>query len=96
VAVFIMITGVAVLGLLSGSLASFFRPEPAEASSPGPADAGSGSVEDAPAGPVASDGALQALTHEVSALRQQVEALTERLSSPPGLADPAEAPDGGQ
>jgi voltage-gated potassium channel len=82
VAVVIMITGIAVLGLLAGSLASFFRlgnGQPS-AGSP-PAD----EAEHAPATP--SDAALQALAAEVSALRYQVEILAARLTGAlPGLA----------
>jgi voltage-gated potassium channel len=70
----IMLTGVAVLGVLAGSLASFFRlGDNGKANGPPP---------DQPASP-ASDAALAALTAEVSALRQQVEALTTRLTGAP-------------
>jgi voltage-gated potassium channel len=77
-AVIIMITGIAVLGLLAGSLASFFRP--------GDNGDANGSQPDQPASPAAtaSDVALQALTAEVAALRHQVEVLTIRLTGPPG------------
>jgi voltage-gated potassium channel len=73
----IMITGIAVLGLLSGSLASFFRLDPGD-TSPSPAD----QEPEATAGPPASstDAAMVALVAEVSALRQQVETLTQRLT----------------
>jgi voltage-gated potassium channel len=77
-AVIIMITGIAVLGVLAGSLASFFRL--------GEGDNGAGSPggEPSPAG-TSSDAVLQALTAEVVALRHQVEALTQRLTGvPPG------------
>ncbi len=63
----IMVTGIAVLGVLAGSLSSFFRlgPETSTADDATSTDAdGSVSV------------ALEALTAEVSALRAQVEALT--------------------
>jgi len=77
-----MITGVAVLGLLAGSLASFFRLD--NGTSPaGPPTTG----EPASAVTASSDAALQSLATEVSALRHQVEALTARLTgTPPGLA----------
>ena len=80
-AVTIMITGIAVLGLLAGSLASFFRLN--EGSN------GAASPDGGPASTAATPGdtALQALTAEVSALRRQVEALTERLAAAP--PDPA-------
>jgi voltage-gated potassium channel len=80
----IMITGIAVLGLLSGSLASFFR---LDDTSPSPED--QDQQPEAAAGPAASptDAAVVALVAEVSALRQQVETLTRRLTgSPPEVA----------
>jgi len=81
-AVTIMITGIAVLGLLAGSLASFFRLDNGKPSS-GAAPAG----EAEHAAATSSDAALQALTAEVSALRHQVETLTARLTgTPPGPA----------
>ena len=77
-AVTIMITGVAVLGLLAGSLASFFRLD--NGTSPaGPPTTG----EPASAVTASSDAALQSLATEVSALRHQVEALTARLTGTP-------------
>jgi voltage-gated potassium channel len=78
-AVIIMITGVAVLGVLAGSLASFFRL--------GENGNGAGSANGEPAAPAitSSDSALQALAAEVVTLRRQVEALTQRLTGvPPG------------
>jgi ubiquinone biosynthesis protein UbiJ len=82
VAVVIMITGVAVLGVLAGSLASFFRLDNGQsAAGSSPAD----EAEHAAATP--SDAALQALAAEVSALRHQVETLTARLTGAlPGQA----------
>ena len=78
-----MITGVAVLGLLAGSLASFFRlDDNGTATGSVPADE---SASPQPAG----EAALQALAAEVSALRRQVEALAVRLpAGPPGVAPP--------
>jgi len=84
VAVVIMITGIAVLGLLAGSLASFFRLDnngKPSAGSPPAGEAGQAVV-------TSSDAALQALAAEVSALRYQVEALTARLTG----ALPGQAP----
>jgi voltage-gated potassium channel len=78
-AVIIMITGIAVLGVLAGSLASFFRL--------GENGSGAGSANGEPATPAgtSSDAALHALAAEVVALRRQVQALTQRLSGvPPG------------
>jgi voltage-gated potassium channel len=81
-AVTIMITGIAVLGLLAGSLASFFRPDEGKSSDGLPATADLASA-------VAASGsvALQRLAAEVSALRIQVEALSTQLTGMfPGLA----------
>jgi hypothetical protein len=75
VAVTIMVTGIAVLGTLAGSLASFFRLDNGTPSA-GPPPAG----EAEHAAPTSSDAALQALAAEVSALRHQVEALTAQLT----------------
>jgi voltage-gated potassium channel len=86
-AVAIMITGIAVLGVLAGSLSSFFRLDEG--------GNGAGSPAGKPAGsPAASnDAALAALTNEVSALRRQVEVLTARLTgTPPDLASEEPAP----
>jgi voltage-gated potassium channel len=83
-AVVIMITGIAVLGTLAGTLASFFR---------------GGDGEQRRTAPLESSGAtsaqradvpdLAALTSEVSELRQQIERLTERLG-PPARSDAGE------
>ncbi len=89
-AVMIMVTGVAVLGVLSGSLASFFRIAPGDPDhaddrveggavpSPGPASLPSATVE----------AALAALTAEVSALRRQVESLRDGSRGQPGPPSP--------
>jgi voltage-gated potassium channel len=76
-AVVIMVTGIAVLGVLAGALASFFRLDGN--------DTAAGSPGDTPTGTAATstDAALAALAAEVSALRRQVEALTERLTGIP-------------
>jgi voltage-gated potassium channel len=75
VAVTIMVTGIAVLGLLAGSLASFFRFDNGKPS------AGSPPADEAEhAAATSGDAALQALVSEVSALRHQVEALDARLT----------------
>jgi voltage-gated potassium channel len=89
----IMFTGVAVLGVLAGSLASFFRIDPAEQQS-GPATP-SGSAAPMPApvppGPTppgpAPDGGLQALTEEIVALRNQVESLAALVARSAGPVD---------
>jgi voltage-gated potassium channel len=91
VAVVIMVTGIAVLGLLAGSLASFFRLDNGKtADGSSPAD----EAEHAAAAP--SDAALQALAAEVSALRHQMETLTARLTGAlPGQAPQEQAGDQG-
>jgi voltage-gated potassium channel len=65
----IMITGIAVLGLLAGSLASFFRLDETQNAD--------GPLEEQPADAAddATAPALRALAAEVAALRRQVEAL---------------------
>jgi len=86
VAVVIMVTGVAVLGVLAGSLASFFRLDS------GQPPAGSSPADEAEhAAATSSDAALQALAAEVSALRHQVEALTARLTGAPSSQVPQES-----
>jgi voltage-gated potassium channel len=88
----IMLTGIAVLGLLSGSLASFFRLDRGSSNSVSEADDGddgtaaggaaSGAAVE-PTGAIATtdDPVLRALTAEVSALRRQLELLTERITA---------------
>jgi len=73
-AVTIMITGIAILGVLAGSLASFFRLDESKTGDKSPAS------EPASAAATSNDAALQGLTAEVAALRRQVEALTQRLT----------------
>jgi voltage-gated potassium channel len=81
-AVTIMVTGIAVLGLLAGSLASFFR---LDSGSPAAGSPPAGDAEHTAA--ASGDAALQALAVEVSALRHQVETLAARLTgAAPGLA----------
>jgi voltage-gated potassium channel len=85
-AVIIMITGIAVLGVLAGSLASFFRLNESKN--------GAGSPPDEPASTAATsnDAALQTLTAEVAALRRQVEVLTQRLTGTHLSQTPEELP----
>jgi voltage-gated potassium channel len=82
----IMFTGIAVLGVLAGSLASFFRIDPTDQPSGSAAASGSGpQAPDASApGPA---GGLQALTEEIAALRNQVESLTAMVARSTGSAD---------
>jgi voltage-gated potassium channel len=82
-AVCIMVTGVTVLGVLAGSLSSFFRLTPAGDDSATPEAGGSASADGTPPGQVGVanlEATLLALTQEVAALRGQVEALAGRLS----------------
>jgi hypothetical protein len=69
-----MITGIAVLGVLAGSLASFFRLDESKTGDTSPAS------EQASTAATSNDAMLQGLTVEVAALRRQVEALTQRLT----------------
>ena len=73
-AVTIMITGISVLGVLAGSLASFFRLDESKTGDTSPAS------EQASTAATSNDAMLQGLTVEVAALRRQVEALTQRLT----------------
>ena len=94
-AVMIMITGIAVLGLLSGSLASFFRIAPGERER-AVDDTSAAASSTASPGPDMQDGAdeasstvqetLELLSREVSALRRQVELLSDHMrdGGPPG------------
>jgi voltage-gated potassium channel len=82
--VMIMVTGIAVLGTLAGSLSSFFRVDE--------------SGQDSDAGGVANsndiDTAVVALTAEVRALRGQLDLLAERLGpDPPGQVSDRGGPD---
>jgi voltage-gated potassium channel len=94
-AVSIMITGIAVLGILSGSLASFFRvnaadgPEASEAGNGAALETGATAARQAatPADSLAST--LDVLTREVVELRQLVEQLASRLPErEPGAGPP--------
>jgi voltage-gated potassium channel len=83
----IMITGIAVLGTLAGTLAGFFGIGSSDttgeqtdgAAGPEASAGGAGSV----AGDRSAESAVRMLSAEVSALRRQVELLTERLGRPP-------------
>ncbi|MEW1636005.1 ion channel [Streptomyces sp. NPDC093801] len=83
----IMITGLAVLGLLAGSLASFFGGEDGEEPLAGPG----GPAQDSGAQPAPAT--LEALRAEIAALRGQVEALTRAVSG--AGPDPPPAGHGG-
>jgi voltage-gated potassium channel len=88
-AVMIMVTGIAVLGVLSGSLASFFHLGSGDEDSPADdGEGGSGTTASATTGDAGAPGragdstleeAITLLTSEVSALRRQVDALAGRL-----------------
>jgi voltage-gated potassium channel len=104
--VMIMLTGIAVLGLLSGALASFFRIDRV-APSEGAATASVRDTVDYDADPDGVDTAiatvvspddpvLRALTAEISALRRQLEVLTAHITgTPPGPATPGPGTPGG-
>jgi voltage-gated potassium channel len=96
-AVVIMITGVAVLGLLAGSLASFFRLDNGKSATDSPTNGGpAGSPASGPGGGPGASGedALRALTAEVAALRRQVEALTARVTGASSTLAPDESTTG--
>jgi voltage-gated potassium channel len=91
--VVIMVTGIAVLGVLAGSLASFFRLD---------GDDGNGEEEAAkdepgpqPADGSAHDAALGALVAEVAALRAQLALLADRMGELAGGRPAAGPPKGG-
>ena len=74
----IMLTGVAVLGVLAGSMSSFFRlapPEPGDEASDGTEEADDDQAQTAA-------GSTEALTHEVAELRRQIADLTAMLTPP--------------
>jgi voltage-gated potassium channel len=91
-AVVIMVTGIAVLGLLAGSLASFLRLEH------GPTSSGEGDGEgpDAGSAGATAESTLRALTAEVATLRSQVAALDVHLEElttrSPGTRQPGDPP----
>jgi voltage-gated potassium channel len=70
--VFLMVTGVAVLGVLAGSLASFFRLAPT-----------SGAIGDEPAGDAAPD-QVQELTRHIDRLTQEVARLASKVDDARG------------
>jgi voltage-gated potassium channel len=80
--IMIMLTGIAVLGLLAGSLASFFRLEPASPTGEAPES----ETDDTPR--------LAALTHQISTLQDQVAHLTRVITSggSTGGSDPGRPP----
>jgi voltage-gated potassium channel len=91
-AVVIMITGVAVLGALAGSLASYFRLDPDGAD--GDEDAPEGEPATAVADGSPRDAALGALVAEVTAMRAQLTLLADRVAELGG-GRPAGSPPGG-
>jgi len=77
----IMITGVSVLGLLAGSLASFFRLDDSDGAEGAPG--GQSDTRAAATAEGSPDAALQALTAQVSALRRQIDALSSAANATP-------------
>jgi len=100
-AVVIMLTGVAVLGVLAGSLAGFLRLDPKNVAAPSGHEGQSAQPsgpDDAVSDPTtigATPAAIGALTVEVAALRAQVAVLTQHLTelgrNPVGT-EPAQPP----
>jgi voltage-gated potassium channel len=78
VAAMIMVTGVAILGLLAGSLASFFRLDPTA----------QGTSTPTTGDPAGGDPVGDALSQEVAALREQVALLGRIVGSMPARGDP--------
>ena len=88
VGVVIMVTGIAVLGVLAGALSSFFRLDESQADSPAdepatPATPATAAATPAAAAATPAEAAIAALTAEVAALRHQVEVLAQRLPGTP-------------
>ncbi len=80
-AIMIMITSVAVLGMLSGSLASFFRIDHIEHTDQPSAGANaSAEQEEIPDDLGGVDGAVRLLTNQVSALRDEVRELRTAIT----------------
>jgi voltage-gated potassium channel len=71
--VVIMITGIAVVGLLAGSLASFFG------LASGREDPSSDQADEAPKEQATADNGFEVLAREMAELRQQMARLTEQL-----------------
>ena len=91
VGVVIMVTGIAVLGVLAGALSSFFRLDENHADSPAdePATPATAAATPAAAAATPAEVAIAALTAEVAALRRQVEVLAQRLpGTSPGPGHP--------
>jgi voltage-gated potassium channel len=76
----IMVTGIAVLGLLSGTLASFFRLDPGDTAS-NTVNAVEDQGADAADEPKPLENVMATLADEVASLRRQIEVLTERIQS---------------
>jgi voltage-gated potassium channel len=80
--VVIMVTGISVLGLLAGSLASFFRLEPEQPATT-PRGTGDTSQEAGTPSSAVGEADWHALVAEIAALRQQIELLTSGLPRVP-------------
>lgn len=91
----IMITGLAVLGLLAGSLASFFGGEDGEDGEVALTDPGGPAQETGAQPAPAALEALEALRAEIAALRGQVEGLTRAVVAGAG-PDPPPPGNGGR
>ena len=81
VGVFIMVTGVGVLGVLAGSLASFFRLEPSNGDGADPGSSGTPASVKPPA-------TLDTVMNELTLLRAQVATLSAGPGSGTDRADP--------
>jgi voltage-gated potassium channel len=91
--VVIMFTGIGVLGVLAGSLASFFRLEPDDKT--GGTDAPEGEPARAAADGNARDATLSTLVTEVAAMRAQLTLLADRVTELGGGRPAAGPPEAG-
>ncbi|MFJ7910705.1 potassium channel family protein [Kitasatospora sp. NPDC096204] len=80
VATAIMVTGIAVLGVLAGALASFLRLDGSGADAEDVGGSPSPAATPTAAATASADAPLEALTAEVAALRREVADLAERLA----------------
>ena len=78
--IMIMFTGVGVLGVLAGSLASFFRLEPSSSSAPAALPGSQPSTPDPGPATVETANAPDTLAREVAALREQITGLTAEIA----------------
>jgi len=76
--IFVMFSGVGIIGALASILASVLVPEPDDTSEPAPAATA--------AGPAAAQAGASSLEAEVAGLRAEIQALRVALSAGPGVS----------